>query len=217
MIQKGEHTVDNSREPFFKLPYDVRQHSIRVGKAILIMSEYCDELKNSFGGSKKELDAAITDAAKYHDIGKLLLSDEILCSTGPLSETDWTVMRLHPVYGEELMLSIGEKNFPSKKHYELILELVKNHHERYNGKGYPCGIKGGEIPVIAQLGAVADVFDALVSRRSYKNKVSINKASEIIIAEEKEHFSPLAIECYKKSLPLLASIYSKKLTFDPKA
>jgi len=115
----------------------------------------------------------ITRGALLHDVGKIGIPDEILLKAGKLSDEEWEKMRKHPVYGYNMLREI--------KFLEKSIDIVLYHHERWDGKGYPKGLKGDEIPVGARIFAVIDAFDAITSNRVYRNAQSFDKAFEILV------------------------------------
>jgi HD-GYP domain-containing protein (c-di-GMP phosphodiesterase class II) len=123
-----------------------------------------------------------------HDIGKLGVSDAILRKNGPLTDDEWTLMRLHPDIGVRILAGI-----PFLKD---ALEIVRSHHERWDGKGYPRGLKGEDIPLGARVFAVADSFDAMTSDRPYRSAMSIEAALEELEAGSGGQFWPPAVEAF---------------------
>lgn len=129
--------------------------------------------------------AAIAEASAVHDLGKLNLPDEILMKPGKLTEDDWELMRAHPQHGERL---IGD----SPK-FELERMIARSHHERWDGEGYPDGLRGEQIPLAARVVAVADAFDALTTERPYKPAWSIDEACREIVAMTGSRFCPRVV------------------------
>lgn len=139
----------------------------------------------------------ITKAAALHDIGKISIPDHILNKPGRFTDEEYAIMKNHSSAGAEML-----KNLPHYQNEPLVrvaYEICRWHHERYDGKGYPDGIKGDEIPISAQIVALADVYDALTSERVYKPSFSHEKAMEMILNGECGCFNPLLLECLKQS------------------
>jgi ribonuclease P protein subunit RPR2 len=123
-----------------------------------------------------------------HDIGKVAVPDAILYKPGPLTGEERALMAQHPAIGAEIVRGIdflGEAR-----------QVVRSHHERWDGKGYPDGLKGEEIPLSARVFAVADVLDALTSERPYRPASPFRQAREMIVAESGTHFDPLVIDAF---------------------
>ena len=110
-----------------------------------------------------------------HDIGKVGLPDSILFKSGPLTEEEWVAMRTHPIKGEEICRPL--------KSLEPVLPIIRSHHEKWDGTGYPDGLKGEEIPLLARILQVADIYDALTSKRPYKAPLKPERALEIMKVE----------------------------------
>lgn len=145
------------------------------------------------------LDAAkisrISKAAAFHDIGKISISEEILNKPGRLTREEFEVMKTHSAVGAEML-----KDVPIHKDEPLIkvaYEICRWHHERYDGRGYPDGLKGEEIPISAQVVSLADAYDALTSERVYKKAFSHEKAMDMILNGECGAFNPILLECLK--------------------
>ncbi len=140
--------------------------------------------------------------AFLHDVGKIGIEDDILHKPGRLSEEEFTVMKNHVPYGMDI---VGKAEWIKE-----ATDIVGYHHEKYDGSGYDHGLKGDEIPEIARIFAIADVFDALTSRRPYKEPFSFKKTMEIIIAGRGSHFDPVHVDAFEKIALTLFETYSKK-------
>lgn len=134
-------------------------------------------------------------SAKLHDIGKIAIPDSILYKPGPLTTEEREVMETHTTVGFNI-LSQGSSDLTRTA--QLI---ARSHHEKWNGKGYPDGLAGSDIPIYGRLVAVADVYDALVSKRPYKRPFLPEKARAIILDESGRHFDPLIVEAFS-NMPL---------------
>lgn len=135
----------------------------------------------------------ITTASALHDIGKINIAQEILNKPGRLTDEEFQIMKTHSMIGATML-----KELPSYQEEPLVkvaYEICRWHHERYDGRGYPDGLKGEEIPISAQVVAMADVYDALISERVYKKAFSHEKAMEMILNGECGTFNPLVLEC----------------------
>lgn len=134
-------------------------------------------------------------AAPLHDIGKIHIPDAVLNKPGRLTEEEFAVMKTHTTAGQELLLrakaELGESGY-----LNTAVEMAAYHHEWWNGKGYPYGLNGDEIPLCARIMAVADVFDALTQKRCYKSAMPAEKAYAIIREESGAHFDPKVVEAF---------------------
>ena len=137
--------------------------------------------------------SVISTASALHDIGKISIDEAILNKPGRLTDEEFAIMKKHTSIGAEMM-----RNLPAYQDEPLVrtaYEICRWHHERYDGRGYPDGLKGDEIPISAQIVSLADVYDALTSERVYKKAFSHEKAIEMILNAECGVFSPLLMEC----------------------
>ena len=134
-------------------------------------------------------------SAPLHDIGKIHVPDSILLKNGKLSDEEFRIMQKHTTFGAEMLEKVSEF-VPESKYLEEAKKVAKYHHEKWNGTGYPEGIIGEEIPLSARIMAVADVFDALTSKRCYKDAFSFEKAFNIIKDGSSIHFDPLVVSAF---------------------
>jgi putative two-component system response regulator len=170
-----------------------------TGMHVIRMSYYSQRLALRAG-----FDAAwaedLLNAAPMHDVGKIGIPDAVLRKPGPLDVDEWAVMRRHPEIGAEI---IGE-------HPSGILRMAHtialSHHEKWDGSGYPNGLKGEQIPVEARIVAIADVFDALTSRRPYKEPWTASQALDYIQTQAGRHFDPKLVEHFAELVPELLLI-----------
>lgn len=149
-------------------------HSDRVADMSMILAE-------RLGVSDRE-QFAVHMAAHLHDIGKIGIADGILLKTGKLTEAEFEVMKGHSAIGYKIL-----KNNPELKD---IAKMILHHHERYDGRGYPQGLSGDAIPLGARIIAVCDAFDAMVTKRTYKEQMTIEEAYDEIIREKGKQFDP---------------------------
>ena len=149
---------------------------------------YTDQLTDEFMEN-------VVHSAPLHDIGKIRISDTILNKPGKLTDEEFEKMKLHTVYGSEV-LQQAKKASSDVSYLSEAENLATYHHEKWNGKGYPTGKVGEEIPLSARIMAVADVFDALVSKRSYKDPFSFEQAMDIIKEGSGTHFDPAVVNAF---------------------
>lgn len=138
----------------------------------------------------------IVSASSLHDIGKIAIPDNILLKPGRLTKDEFEAMKTHTTRGCEIIRNI--ENAWGDEYSRYCYEICRHHHERYDGKGYPDGLSGDEIPISAQLVSIADVYDALVNVRCYKDSFSKEKAYEMIVDGECGTFSPKLLNTFKK-------------------
>lgn len=147
----------------------------------------------------------ISTASSLHDIGKIAISDAILNKPGRLTAEEFEVVKTHSVVGANMLLDLPAKQqeVPLVK---VAAEICRWHHERYDGNGYPDGLKGEEIPIAAQVVALADVYDALTSERCYKKAYSHEEALEMILEGKCGVFNPLLLQCLKEISDILEDL-----------
>ncbi|MBO4682513.1 MAG: HD domain-containing protein [Bacilli bacterium] len=133
--------------------------------------------------------------APMHDVGKILVSDKILRKPGKLTPEEFEEMKKHATYGGDVVRQVLS-DVTDEEYVNFASDIATYHHERWDGKGYPKGLKGDEIPLSARIMAIADVFDALVSKRVYKDEVSPTAAFIIMESESGTHFDPKLIEIF---------------------
>jgi putative two-component system response regulator len=128
-------------------------------------------------------------AAPMHDIGKIRISDSVLCKPGKLTDEEFSIMKTHTTEGEKI-LQTTMKGIEKESYLQMARDMALYHHEKWNGTGYPTGKAGEDIPLCARVMAVADVFDALISKRCYKESMSFEQAFTIIEDSIGSHFDP---------------------------
>ncbi len=141
----------------------------------------------------------ITQASAMHDIGKISVPDSILLKPGRLSNEEFEVMKSHTTRGCEVLEML--RDIQDKEYNEMCMDICRHHHERYDGRGYPDGLKGEENSIGAQLTALADVYDALVSDRVYKSAYPLDRAYEMIKNGECGVFSEKLLACFEFARP----------------
>lgn len=171
------------------------EHIKRVKGFARILAEEAMQDYPEYGLTEEMIDI-IESASVLHDIGKIAIPDGILLKPGRLTRDEYEYMKLHTTKGCEILDNI--QDLWSETYGKTCYEICRHHHERYDGKGYPDGLAGEEIPISAQLVSVADVYDALVSERVYKDAYSLKQAHEMILAGECGVFSPKLMACFEK-------------------
>lgn len=148
--------------------------------------------------------------APLHDIGKVGIPDDILNKPGKLTSEEWLIMKEHANIGANILADLKDSlQIFGKQFYQMAIDVTRHHHEKWDGTGYPYGLKGEKIPLSARIVAIADVFDALSSRRSYKEPISFYDAVEIIKDGSGSHFDPALVSVFIDCLPKIKGIYDK--------
>ncbi len=154
--------------------HKTNEHNIRVAYLSSLLGKKFDLNKEAMQGLMK--------GAFLHDIGKIGIPDKVLLKKGRLNKQEWQIMRRHPILGVELVKDI--------EWFQDAVPVILHHHEKYDGTGYPYGLKKNEIPFNARIFAIVDVFDALVAERPYKKPFSLKKTLNIIQKSSGKHFDP---------------------------
>lgn len=150
----------------------------------------------------------IATASSLHDIGKICVDERILNKPGKLTKEEFEIMKTHAVIGAEMLEHL--ENYQDEPMIKVAHEICRWHHERYDGNGYPDGMKADEIPISAQVVSVADVYDALVSKRIYKKAFSHEKALQMILNGECGQFNPILIDCLKEISEEIKTEYNEQ-------
>lgn len=184
LIQAYDATIESWAKVLELRDMETKGHSERVTELTLRISK-----RFSIG---KESLVHVRRGALLHDIGKLAIPDSILFKPGPLTEEEWEIMKKHPVYAYELLSKI--------EYLRPALDIPYYHHERWDGRGYPRGLKGEEIPLPARIFAVVDVYDALTSDRPYRKAWTKEKAISYIMEGSGSHFDPRVVKAFLEVL-----------------
>ncbi|HZV55476.1 MAG TPA: HD domain-containing phosphohydrolase [Rhodocyclaceae bacterium] len=150
----------------------------------------------------------ISMAAPLHDLGKVAIPDSILLAPRRLTPEELVIMRTHSMRGYEMLSGSRADSM------QMSADIARHHHERYDGKGYPDGLAGEEIPLSARIVAIADVFDALISNRPYKAAWRFAEVQDWMRSESGKHFDPLLVEVFLSDLPALEDIWGGKSSSD---
>lgn len=166
------------------------------------MRDYCRILAQELSGWKKyheEIDGEYIQllylTSPLHDIGKVGIPDAVLLKPGPLTVDEFEIMKQHTTIGGETLRAVTQAH-PEARYLAMARDIAFTHHERFNGTGYPFGLRGTDIPLCGRLTALADVYDALTSRRVYKEKMSHGDARDIILDGRGTHFDPDIVEAF---------------------
>lgn len=178
-----------------------------TGIHIIRMSQYSACLGKTAGMSEAQCELLL-NASPLHDIGKIGIPDNILLKPGKLDASEWKIMKTHTVLGAELL---SGSSSPLMKMAETI---AYTHHEKWNGTGYPRGLKGNDIPLVGRICGLCDVFDALTSVRPYKKEWSFETAVSQVQKESAEHFDPQLVKYFLTILPEIKRIKEKHANFN---
>lgn len=184
-----EQLRDASLDTIFKLTAASEYRDTQTGTHIKRMSHYSALIAQKMGLKSKTVET-ILYAAPMHDIGKIGIPDRILLKPGKLDAGEWEIMKKHTTIGADILKG---SNIGFVRMGETI---ARTHHEKWDGSGYPYGLKGRRIPLAGRIVALADVFDALTSKRPYKEAFSIEKANRIILEERGRHFDPDVVDTF---------------------
>ncbi len=165
-----------------------------TGFHIIRMSRYSQILALAAGMSEADAEMLL-NASPMHDIGKIGIPDNVLLKPGKLDAEEWKIMQTHVDIGVEI-LSGADSDLMN-----MAAEVAQNHHEKWDGSGYPRALAGEDIPLIGRVVAVADVFDALTTERPYKDAWSIDKSVEFLKEQSGKHFDPGLVELFLEILP----------------
>ncbi len=174
---------------------ETRSHLLRVREYCRILAfeliNCCPELKLNRNWAEE-----MANVSPLHDIGKVGIGDSILHKPGKLNAQEYELIKTHTTIGGDLLNEIYEQT--QSTFLLLAYEITLFHHERWDGKGYPCGLAKENIPLAARIVALADVYDALVSKRCYKKPYSFKKSKGIILSEKGKHFDPMVVDAFFK-------------------
>ncbi|MEL7578930.1 DUF3369 domain-containing protein [Pseudoalteromonas sp. D15MCD-2] len=190
-VQLQSEIEATQQELVFRLSEALEQRSTETGNHVKRVSHICYELAMGYGLSKREAEL-IRLAAPLHDVGKVGIPDAILNKPGPLTDEEWGIMQQHAEKGH-LILKGSNRDIVNTG---AIIAL--SHHERWDGSGYPKGLKGDDIPIAGRIVALADVFDALRHKRCYKEPWSLDDVVKEINAQQGKQFDPKLIEVFNQ-------------------
>lgn len=173
-----------------------------TGLHVIRMSHY-SQLIALEAGMGEAWAETLLHAAPMHDVGKIGIPDSVLRKPGKLDPDEWAIMQQHAEIGAQI---IGEDG---SELLAMAREVAQNHHEKWDGSGYPRGLKGEDIPVSARIVALADVFDALTSERPYKKAWSVDQACDLIREQSGQHFDPDLVKAFFACLPAILEIKNR--------
>lgn len=174
---------------------DTGQHLDRVRYYSKVLAETLHHGTKRPPELNPQLIYSIFMTAPLHDIGKVGIPDSILLKPGKLNDKEFNIMKSHTLIGFNTLMDTYKKA-PQANYLKLAAEIARNHHERYDGSGYPDGLKGDEIGLLCRIFALVDVYDALVSKRPYKEPFTHDRAKAIIVDGKGAHFDPMVVEAF---------------------
>ena len=193
---------DASLDTIYRLSRASEYKDEDTGQHLKRMSHYASAVARQMGLSD-HVAQSILYAAPMHDVGKIGIPDSILLKPGPFTPDEWEIMKQHTVIGGKILEG-------SKTGFIRLAEVIAlTHHEKWDGSGYPLGLKGKQIPRIGQIVAIGDVFDALTSKRPYKEAFSVEKSLKIIEESRGTHFDPRVVDAFMAILDEILAIKSR--------
>ena len=181
--------LSESRDP------ETGAHVDRVQSYARAVAQQLSTTEKYRGTVDGEFIRLIHQTSPLHDIGKVAIPDSILLKPGKLSPEEMAIMRTHAAIGSQT-LDASHKRFPNVRFLQMARDIALSHHERWDGKGYPDGLKGQQIPLAARIVTIADVYDALTSRRIYREAMSHSMARQYILQQRASHFDPDVVDAF---------------------
>lgn len=204
IVTDGLADLAESRDP------ETRLHLVRMSSYAMIITKalkqndkYKDQIDNEFISNIKL-------TAPMHDIGKVSVPDAILLKPGKLTDEEFDIMKTHAFEGSVVLRRIHERFTQyNLEYFDMAAEIALCHQEKFDGRGYPNGISGTDIPLAARISALADVFDALTSKRPYKDAFSLEKSYAIINESKGQHFDPDVVDAFFGAIDEIEAIHNK--------
>lgn len=190
------------RETIYRLSAAAEYRDPETSNHLVRISYYCKIIAKHLGLSPQTQEL-LFDASPMHDIGKLGIPDAILLKPGKLTSQEWVVMKRHPIIGADIL---GQSD---SELLQMGAKIALSHHEKFDGSGYPYGLKGDAIPIEGRIIALADVFDALACKRVYKDAWPIDTILETILEAAGQHFDPIVVKAFFDGLPEIIEVYER--------
>ena len=178
-----------SRDP------ETGEHLERMREYCKVLSEYLGRMPQYHSLIDQEFIDNIYAASPLHDIGKVGIVDSVLLKPGKLTADEWTVMKSHPIIGSATLREV-DRQHPGNSLIRMGIDIAESHHEKWDGSGYPYGLRGAEIPLVARILALGDVYDALTSKRCYKEAFGHEKSRAILLENAGSHFDPAVVDAF---------------------
>lgn len=181
----------------------MQNYSRIIAKSLMNMGKYKETITNDFIGD-------VYKFSPLHDIGKIAIPDSILLKPGKLTEEEFKVMKTHTTIGANILKNASESlSRKGKDFFKMAIDIALYHHEKFDGTGYPMGMRGSDIPISARIVAVADVLDALSSKRVYKKAYDIFDSMKIIVNQKGTSFDPIVIDALMDSVKEVVNVYEQ--------
>lgn len=177
----------------------VEMKDTHTGLHVLRMSHFCRIIAHHYSRDESWAEL-VFHAAPMHDVGKIGVPDSILTKPGKLDQEEWKIMQQHCMYGAKIL------EHPTSRIFDVAREIALSHHEKWDGSGYPLGLAGAAIPLAGRIAAIADVFDALSSKRSYKDRWPEDQAVRCILDQAGIQFDPALVAIFAEHLPEIREI-----------
>ena len=195
MVQMQESVIDGMATLIESRDGNTGEHVRNTKRYVSMMVQYMYDHHMHMDEIDPDYMTQICNAAPLHDVGKIMISDMILNKPGRFTPEEFAVMQTHSEIGGNIVKDVlGNSTDPDL--IQMSSDVAHYHHEKWDGTGYPNGLKGEEIPLSARIMAVADVFDALVSKRVYKDAMSIEEAYSILVKDAGTHFDPELVQVF---------------------
>ncbi len=200
LVEEQTRQIRNrERELVYRLSRAAEFRDPETGAHIQRMAHYSRHIAEILGLDAK-LQKLLLEAAPMHDVGKIGIPDQILLKPGKLTDEEFTIMKDHARLGYELLKGSGSEVLSTGA------DIAATHHEKFDGKGYPKGLSGEEIPIFGRITAVADVFDALTCERPYKKAWPVSQATAFLTVERGRHFDPQCIDAFLQDMEKVLEI-----------
>ncbi|MBL4664840.1 MAG: response regulator [Nitrospinaceae bacterium] len=199
---------ETRREAILRLGRAAEYRDNETGMHVIRMSRLSARLAKEIGLNEKECQL-ILQASPMHDVGKIGIPDDILLKPGKLDDKEWKTMKMHPEIGAKILSGSRSELM------QMAESIALSHQERWDGSGYPYGLKGEDIPLAGRIVAVADVFDALTSKRYYKDAFSVEESMKIIEDSSGKDFEPRLVEAFKNALSQMIKIVKELTDTEP--
>ncbi len=193
--------VSRERETLLRLAKAGEYRDEETGNHVVRMAKYSRQIAEALGLSEKECEE-IEYAAPMHDLGKIGIEDRVLLKPGKFDQAEWLAMQTHTTIGHAILSN------SQSRYIQTGSVIALNHHERFDGTGYPNGLANKNIPLVARIVAVADVYDALVSSRPYKKAWSVSDAQDYLEKHAGTQFDPLCVEAFFERINNINNIQS---------